>query len=305
MSGLPSDIVEAALRAATPIGLAALGELVAERAGVLNIGIEGAMCLAAFASLVVAASAGPGGGLVAGAITGAIVTVVFALFVVRFRAQQVIAGTAISMLAVGLSAVLNRTFFAGMLETPHVVTLPAIRIPGLAALPVIGPGFAQPLPTYILYAAAAGIAWFLYRTTGGLTLRATGEDPGVVRRVGKSPAAVQMAALVVSGILAGIGGATLVVAQAGTFTDNMSAGRGFIAIAVVALGRWTPAGVVLGALLFGLASSLQFVVQSYGLTLPYNLALAAPYALTLLALAVLRGSRAAPASLGRALDAAG
>lgn len=303
MSGLPSDLVDAAIRAATPIGLAAIGELIAERSGVLNIGIEGAMCLAALASLVAATAAGPSAGLAAGAITGVTVTGLFALVVVRFRAQQVLAGTAISMLALGLSATLNHALYSTTLETPHVATLPALRIPGLAAIPVIGPAFAQPLPTYLFYGAGLGVAWFLYRTIGGLSLRAAGEDPGALRTVGKSPAAIQTAAITASGLFAGLGGATLVVAQAATFTENMSAGRGFIAIAVVALGRWTPAGVILGSLLFGIASSLQFVVQASGTTIPYNLALATPYVLTLLALAVLGGSRAAPASLGRSLDA--
>lgn len=305
MNGLPSDLVDAAIRAATPIGLAAIGELIAERSGVLNIGIEGAMCLAALASLVAAVAMGPAGGLAAGAVTGVIVTGLFAIVVIRFRAQQVLAGTAISMLALGLSATLNRVLYSATLETPHVATLPALRIPGLADVPVIGQAFSQPLPTYLFYGAGVGVAWFLYRTIGGLSLRAAGEDSNALRAVGKNPAAVQAAAIMASGLFAGLGGATLVVAQAGTFSDNMSAGRGFIAIAVVAFGRWNPAGVILGSLLFGIASSLQFVVQASGMTIPYNLALAAPYILTLLALALLGGSRTAPASLGRSLDTAG
>jgi simple sugar transport system permease protein len=303
VNSLPSDLVDASIRAATPIGLAALGELIAERSGVLNVGIEGAICLSALASFIAATSFGPAAGLAAGVITGMVVTGLFAVFVVRFRAQQVIAGTAISMLALGLSATINRTFHASRLEAPHVATLPVLQIPGLADVPIIGPAFAQPLPTYLFYGAALAVAWFLYRTVGGLSLRATGEDATALQAVGKSPAIIQSVALITSGMLAGLAGATLVVAQAGTFTDNMSAGRGFIAIAVVALGRWTPAGVILGSLLFGFASSLQFVVQAYGVMLPYNLALAAPYVLTLVALAALGGSRAAPAGLGRSLDA--
>jgi simple sugar transport system permease protein len=141
----------------------------------------------------------------------------------------------------------------------------------------------------------------LHRTTLGLAIRGTGEAPAAVVAAGRSPASLQMWAVVASGLLAGAGGATLVVAQAGTFTDNMSAGRGFIAIAVVALGRWTPLGVAGGALLFGAASSAQYLAQAYGAPIPYNLSLAAPYAITLVALAFLRGSRSAPAALGRPL----
>ncbi len=303
MSALPSELLDASLRAATPIGLAALGELIAERSGVLNIGIEGAMCLAALASLMAAMWFGPLGGLAAGAITGALVTGLFAVFVVRFRAQQVLAGTAISMLALGLSAMAYRTLQATRLDAPHVKTLPILRIPGLADIAGIGPVFAQPLSTYLFYCAALGVAWFLYRTIGGLAVRATGEDPAALRIVGKNPAAIQSVALLFAGMFAGLGGATLVVAQAGTFTDNMSAGRGYIAIAVVVLGRWTPGGVIIGSLLFGLAGSLQFIVQAYGVALPYNLALGAPYVLTLVGLAVFGGSRASPAGLGRPLDA--
>ncbi|MCC7194438.1 MAG: ABC transporter permease [Gemmatimonadaceae bacterium] len=304
MSDVPLGVIDATIRAATPIGLAAIGELLAERAGILNIGIEGGMCLAAFAA-VVAGAGSPVAGLMAGVLAGILTASVFALFVIRLRAQQVIVGTAVSMMALGLSTVLNRVLYAGLSAAPQVHTLPPMRVPVLSALPGVGQLLAQPLPTYVLYAAGASVAWFLYRTIGGLSLRATGEDPSAVRAAGKDPALFQWAALVVSGALTGLAGATLVVAQAGTFTENMSAGRGYIAIAVVALGRWTPAGVLVGSLLFGAASSLQYIVQAYGVAIPYNLTLAAPYAVTLFVLAALRGSHRAPARLGRTIDLPG
>ena len=181
-------------------------------------------------------------------------------------------------------------------------TLSSIRIPFLADIPIIGTAlFSQPLSTYILYALFPLIGWILYRTIGGLALRAVGERPEAAVAAGHSPTAIRFFAILICGFLAGLGGATLVVAQTGTFADGMSAGRGFVAIAVVALGRWTPAGVAIGSLVFGAVSAVQFLAQSMGWQVPYTLVLASPYVLTLVAMAIVRGSRAAPMALNQPL----
>src|SRR5262249_14725935 len=167
-------------------------------------------------------------------------------------------------------------------------------------LPVVGSAlFAQPLVTYVGYAMVAGVWWWMRRTHAGLALRAVGERPAAAEAAGIRIGRVQVGALVFGGFAGGLAGGCLVLAQAGTFAENMSAGRGFIAIAIVVLGRWQPLGVALAAIVFGGASALQFLLQALGLALPYQLFLALPYVLTLAALAGVAGRVRAPAALAR------
>ncbi|MCU0626293.1 MAG: ABC transporter permease, partial [Gemmatimonadaceae bacterium] len=226
--------------------------------------------------------------------------VVFGLVSLTIRADQIIAGTAITLLGLGLTGALNRVLFGERGPGLELPTLAPVAIPGLAQLPIIGSAlFRQPLPTYLAYAAIGIAWWWLFRTHGGLALRATGENPDAVRAAGLAPARQQWAGLLAGGLGAGLAGGTLVLAQVGTFTEAMSAGRGFVAIAIVALGRWHPGGAALAALVFGAASALQYTLQSAGSTLPYQLFLALPYALTLVALAIASGRYRGPAALGR------
>lgn len=295
--------LEASVRSATPLAYAALGELIAQRSGVINIGLEGSIVCGALASLVVAHAVDPSLGFVAGGVAGAALALIFAFFIITLRAQQIVAGAAVSMLGLGISATIHRSLVSPGDSGIHVATLPALRIPVLADLPVIGPAlFAQPAPTYLLFLLFPLAAWVLYRTVAGLALRATGEYPPAAVAGGHSPRRIQFIAVLIGGGLAGLGGATLVVAHAGTFSDGMSAGRGFVAIAIVALGRWKPMGVAIAAMVFGGVSALQFLAQAMGWPLSYNIVLATPYVLTLAAMAAVRGSRAAPAALGRPLE---
>ena len=211
------------------------------------------------------------------------------------RADQIITGTAITLFALGLTGTVYRTVYGSggvALTTPTAVTH---TIPVLSALPLIGRAFfAQPLVTYALYLIAPLLAWWMQRTHAGLALRAVGEYPPAAIAAGISPRRTQLYAVLFAGAMAGLAGATLVLAQAGTFAEGMSAGRGFIAIAIVVLGRWRPLGVAAAALLFGAATSLQTLFQSMGWTgIPYQLFLAVPYILTLVVLAVTgkRGAR--------------
>ena len=179
-------------------------------------------------------------------------------------------------------------------------TLAAFPIPFLARIPVLGPAlFDQPAPTYIALLALPLVWWVLFRTRLGLALRATGEAAELARAAGVRTRLIRAGATIVGGGFAGLAGATLVLAQVGTFAEKMTAGRGYVAIAIVVLGRWHPAGVAIAALLFGAASALQFVFQAMGLAVPYQLFLVLPYALTLLALAGAVGRVRAPADLGR------
>ncbi|HEX6668081.1 MAG TPA: ABC transporter permease, partial [Gemmatimonadales bacterium] len=180
-------------------------------------------------------------------------------------------------------------------------TLAPSPVPLLSALPVVGPGlFAQPAPTYIALLAVPVVWWFLFRTRAGLAVRATGEAAAVARANGVRTRLVRGAATVVSGGFAGLAGATLVLAQVGTFAERMTAGRGYVAIAIVVLGRWQPVAVAIASLVFGGAMALQFLFQTLGLGVPYQIFLMLPYGLALLALAGVVGRVRAPADLGRA-----
>jgi simple sugar transport system permease protein len=303
--GVLTGYLAATVRLATPLALAALGETVSEEAGVINVGLEGIIIAGAFGGLI---GAGPligrGGGVAMGfmvaAWAGAAVAAVFALFAVVLRADQIITGTAITLLGLGVTGTLYRGLYGAGGAALSIPTAPALPIPGLSSIPVIGPAlFAQPLVTYAVYLLVPVLWWATTRTQVGLAVRAVGESPDAARAAGLSPRAVQLGAVLVGGILGGLAGGTLVLAQVGTFAEGMSSGRGFIAIAIVALGRWRPVGVAAGALLFGAASALGFLFQAMGWNAPYQLFLAVPYVATLIALATLASRQAAPAALGR------
>jgi simple sugar transport system permease protein len=292
----------AAVRVATPLLLAAVGETITERAGVINLGLEGAMLAGALASALGATAGGAWAGVLAAAVTGMAVALLFAALVVLAGANQIIGGTAVTLGCVGLTGTIYRQAYGAGGAGLSLPTLPAWAIPGLARIPVIGPSlFDQPPTTYIGLALVPLAAWFLYRTRPGLALRATGEAAAEARAAGVRVRAVRVAATVVGGALAGVAGASLVLAQVGTFAERMTAGRGYVAIAIVVLGRWHPVGVAVAALLFGAATALQFVFQSLGLRVPYQLFLMFPYLLTIVALAGAVGRSRAPADLGKDL----
>lgn len=292
--------LEASVRTATPLALAALGETVAERAGVINIGLEGVILAGAFGALV-GANTGTLGGVAAGIVAGVATAAVFAAFAVGARADQIIAGTAVTMLATGLTGAVYRIVYGAAGAALTIPTVAPLPIPLLSEIPVIGRAlFGQPPFTYAVYLLIPALSWWMYRTQGGLALRAIGEAPEAARAAGVREGRVRAGAILFGGMLGGASGASLVLAQSGTFAEGMSAGRGFIAIAIVVLGRWHPVGVGIAALLFGAASALQFFLQATGWRVPYQLFLLLPYALTLVLLGVRRGRAAPPAALGQA-----
>ena len=297
--------LEGTVRTATPLAFAAIGETVAERAGVINIGLEGAIIAGAFGGFVAAGSGSVMAGFVGAAFAGIIVSAIFAFFAIRLRADQIITGTAISLLGLGVTATLYRQLYGASGAALSIPTMGIQSIPFLSSLPIIGkPLFAQPVITYVLYGLVPGVWWWMYKTHAGLGLRAIGEDPRAAVAAGVNAARVQFIATLFGGMLGGIAGGVLVLAQAGSFAEGMSAGRGFIAIAIVVLGRWHPLGVAAAALIFGAASALQYLFQAMGWPLPYQAFLALPYVLTLLGLAGIAGRSIPPASLGRWQDQA-
>lgn len=300
MSDALSAFLEGSVRTATPLALAALGEVVVERSGIMNLGVEGTIIAGALGAVVAAGAAGVGAGFAGAIVAGMVVSAIFAVFTTGLRANQIIAGTAVTLLALGLTGTLYQAWYGAAgagLTTP---TIAPFEIPVLAQVPVIGRAlFAQPLPSYVAMALAPCVWWWLTRTHAGLALRACGENPAAAAAAGVRVGRVRTLAIMFGGALGGLAGGTLVIAQAGTFAEGMSAGRGFIAIAVVVLGRWHPGGVMLTALFFGAASALQFLFQAMGWSLPYQLFLAMPYVLTLFALAGAAGRVQAPAALGK------
>jgi ABC-type uncharacterized transport system permease subunit len=297
---LAGGFLAAAVRVATPLLLAATGETVAERSGVINLGTEGIMLAGALAAALGATAWGPWAGLGAAMLAGMCLAAVFALIAIGARADQIITGTAITLAAVGLTGTIYRKAYGDTGAGLSLPTLPNLPIPGLSDIPVVGPGlFDQPAPTYLAVAALPLVWWVLFRTRLGLQLRATGEAAAMARAAGVRTGLMRAGATIIGGGFAGLGGATLVLAQVGTFAERMTAGRGYLAIAIVVLGRWHPAGVAAAALLFGGATALQFLFQALGTRAPYQLFLMLPYVLTLLALAGAVGRVRAPGDLGR------
>ena len=304
MSDVVAPFLAATVRTATPLALAALGELVVERAGMINIGLEGAILAGSFGALAGATAGGLAAGYAGSMLGGLLVASIFALFVVRWRADQIITGTALTLLALGGTGTLYRAVYGSAGVALTLPTSAPLPLPWLARLPMIGDAlFAQPPVTYVVYLLAPALACWLARTHAGLALRAIGEHPEAASTAGVRVDRGRALAILFGGLLGGLAGGTLVLAQAGTFVEGMSSGRGFIAIAIVVLGRWRAGGVLLGAFLFGGASALQFAFQSMGWSAPYQLFLVMPYLLTLAALAGAVGRAQAPAALGKAMPA--
>ena len=291
--------LEAAVRLGVPLGLAALGETVTERSGVINIGLEGSIIAGALGGALGAlAFESAGLGVVAGAGAGLTVALVFAAFAVGLGTDQIITGTAITLGGLGFTGAVYQARFGATGTALSLPTLRPVEVPFLSDIPLVGGALFDQAPTaYLAYLAAPALWYFIFRTEWGLELRAVGEEPFAAQAAGVRVGWTRFWATLVGGAMAGVAGAHLALAHAGTFAENMSAGRGFIAIAVVVLGGWQPVYVLLAALFFGGASALQFFLQTLGLDLPYQLFLALPYLITLAALAGWVGRRRAPAAL--------
>ncbi len=285
---------------ATPIMLAALGELIVEESGIINVGIEGAMLAGAFFALAATYFSGSIAlGLGAGMLAAVAIDAIFAMLVVNLAANQVVTGTALNILALGVTGVFYRKLF-GVTGKAFMVT-PVAKIPlgPLARIPILGPVlFDQNALVYFTFILIP-IFWYLIsRTRYGLRLRAAGERPEAADALGLGVYRIRWEALIVAGGLTGLAGAYLTLAYANTFVENISAGRGFVALSVVILGRWNPWGLAAASVLFGAAMALQFGLQALGTVVPYQLFLALPYALTLVVLAGVGGQAAAPSALG-------
>jgi len=298
------DLLVLTLAAGTPLVYAALGELVVEKSGVLNLGVEGMMLVGAVTAFITTATTeSPWLGIVAGMSAGAVMAALFGLLTLSLMSNQVASGLALSLFGAGLSA------FVGKPYVSHViVALPAVHITGLSELPVIGKlVFGLSPLVYASVVLLVGIQWFLYRTRAGLVLRAVGESPASAHAIGYSVVGISYLAVMFGGACAGIAGAYLAVAYTPLWVEGMTAGRGWIALALVVFATWKPWRVLAGAYLFGGVTLAQFQAQASGTEIPSQLLSTLPYLATVIVLAFISRDAMlirlnAPASLGKSFD---
>jgi simple sugar transport system permease protein len=299
--GAAEAIILTIITASTPLLLAALGELVAERSGVLNLGVEGMMIMGAVCGFAAAAMSGqPVVGLLAAIAAGMAMAALFGFLTLVLVANQVATGLALTLLGIGLSGLIGEPFVgkAG-------VKVAAIYIPGLTDIPFFGPIlFGHDPLVYLAVALTAVVSWFLFRTRGGLIIRAVGDNQSSAHALGYSVIRVRFMAVLFGGALAGLAGAYLSLAYTTQWLDNMTAGRGWIALALVVFGTWLPYRVMIGALLFGAVGILQLHAQAYGIRVPPQFLSSLPYLTTVVVLVLISRNRAlmrsnTPACLGQ------
>lgn len=286
---------------AVPLVFGALGGVLGERAGVVNIAIDGQLLFGAFAAAMFGTIVGsPWGGLVAAMFAGALVALVLSFFAITYFVDQVIVGVVLNVLVIGLTSFLFGQILAenteGLNSPPHFERIP---IPLLGEIPVIGPVlFRQTILVYLMYFAVFAVAWALYRTRWGLRVRAVGEHPKAADTVGIKVNRTRYTTMIIAGLIAGAGGATYTLVSVPQFGEEMTDGAGYIALAAVIFGRWDPVRATLAALLFGFATNLSGVLSVIGSPVPSQFMLMLPYVVTIIAVAGLVGHSRAPAADG-------
>ena len=295
-------IVLTVITAATPLLLAAIGELVVERSGVLNLGVEGMMVMGAVAGFAVTNTTGhPLAGIFGAMFAGAAISLVFAFVTQTLAANQVASGLALTLFGLGLSGLLGEAYVG----TPGI-KLPSLDIPILSDLPFVGAVFfGQDLLVYISFALVAGVSWLLFRTRAGLVLRAVGDNHASAHALGYPVVLVRYLAILFGGACAGLGGGYLSIVYTPLWVENMTAGRGWIALALVVFSSWLPWRVAVGAYLFGAVSILQLHAQPLGVGVPSQFLSMLPYIVTIVVLVVISLNRRVtrmntPACLGKA-----
>jgi ABC-type uncharacterized transport system permease subunit len=299
-AGIVVSVLAATIRIATPILFTALGELVAERAGVYNMGLEGMMLMGAFTGWLATFGSGSAAvGFGAAMLTGAVMSLLFAVMVISLRIEQIVTGLALNLLASGLSTYWLRSAFSDMQNVPGIAILQKASIPFLSEIPYVGPiVFDQRVVAYMALLAVPVIWLFLFRTRLGLEIRCIGENPKALDIKGHSVVIRQYAAVLFGGVMAGLGGACLTIAATAHFVPDMVNGRGWLALVIVIAGGWNPWRVLIAALAFSFLDALQLQIQGVGIQIPYQILLAAPYVVAILALMVRRKTGRAPAMLG-------
>jgi general nucleoside transport system permease protein len=303
---LLASILAGAIVAATPLVLAAIGELVVEKSGVLNLGVEGIMVIGAIMAFAITWQTGnPALGLLAAAAGGALMAAVFGLLTLTLRANQVASGLALTMFGLGLSALIGQSY-----SGKSVSAFPRLYIPGLSDLPFFGKLlFSYDLLVYLSVALVAAVAWVLAKTRRGLILRAIGENHDAAHAIGYPVIGYRYVALLFGGAAGGLGGAYLSLVQTPIWVERMTAGRGWIALALVVFAAWLPWRVLAGAYLFGGITVLQLHSQAFGVKIDAQVLSMLPYLATILVLVIISYDKTkvkltAPACLGRPFYAA-
>ncbi len=293
------------ITAATPLLFAALGELVTEKSGVLNLGVEGMMVMGAIVGFITVHQSGSATvAILASMVAGALIAAIFAVLVLVFHASQVPTGLALTIFGIGLSALIGQ----GMIGIPYD-GIPKIVIPVLSSIPVIGDIlFKQDVLVYLSIVMVAVVAWFIKNTRAGLILRAVGDSHNAAHAMGYSVIKIRFLAILFGGAMAGIGGAYLSLAYSPLWVEQMTAGRGWIALALVVFASWKVGRVLLGAYLFGGITILQLHAQALGIGVPSQLMSMLPYLATIVVLVIISRDRTkiklnAPASLGKPFHA--
>ena len=295
------NILVATIAAGTPLIYAALGELIAEKSGVLNLGVEGMMLVGAISGFIAMAKTGS---LVLavtmGMLAGALMALIFAVLTLTLMANMVASGLALTIFGVGLSAFMGLDYTSVALGS-----VPSLYIPILSDLPIIGKAiFSFDILIYISWLLLAGISWFLYKSRAGLMIKAIGENPKSGHALGFPVIAIRYLTVLFGGAMAGLGGVYLAVAYTPMWVENMVAGRGWICLALVVFSTWRPARVMIGAYLFGGVTIIQFHIQSFGFDIPSQILSMLPYIATIMVLVFISRDinlikLNSPASLGK------
>ncbi|MEE7493372.1 ABC transporter permease [Methylobacterium oryzae] len=299
-------VLAGAFATATPLFLAALGELICERSGVFNLSVEGMMSIGAVVAFITVTHTGSHAlGMAAGMLAATALSTVFALLTLRLLANQVVSGLAVGLLGLGISAMVGMPY-EGAVTTP----IQRLHVPILADVPIVGPIlFSQDAVVYMSVVLGASAAWFLRRTRAGLTLRVVGENPRSAHSLGLRPTRVRFLAVLFGGAMAGLAGAYASTVLTPLWSQGMIAGRGWIAVALVVFATWRPTRLMVGAYFFGAVSLLDLAVQAIGLGIPSQLMACVPYVSTIAILAIVSSDIArirlnAPMSLGESYSPA-
>jgi len=300
------NVLAAVIRISTPLLLAALGELITEHSGIMNLGLEGTMLSSAFIGFFITEQTDSiFFGIVVACLTGVIMNLLLGFFAITLKIDQTITGLAINLLASGITLFWFRTAYLQrtMAETPLIKVLPGINIPFLREIPYLGDIlFSQNIITYIAFLIIPVIWFFLYRTMLGLRLRSLGEDPQVADMAGIKVSSLRYLAVALGGSLVGLSGAFVSIGSVERFFPDMTAGRGWLAFVIVIAGNWKPGRILLATLIFAFLDAFQLQAQGVGIQIPYQILLGLPYVVAILAMILGRARSKSPEALGVAYE---